>query len=193
MKNLSTDKRKRLLLVVLVTAIAVCGLWFGVIRTQQSASKNLAARRAAAESKRDQMEHLIKNASRIEADLAEAAKQLSNLENGMASGDLYSWVINAIRQFKMPYKVEVPQFSQIDGPRDMSMIPSFPYQQATLTVGGTAYFHDFGRFLSDFENQFPYFRLLNLNLEPLATVGQGDREKLSFKMDVAVLVKPSAS
>jgi hypothetical protein len=193
MNNLTKNKRNRLIGVVLATVLVMSGLWFGLISFQQQRLAAIAGRRTVAERQRDVMEQTIRNASRIEADLVESGKQLSTLEGGMASGDLYSWVINTIRQFKTPYKVEVPQFSQIDGPRDMSMIPSFPYQQATLTVGGTAFFHDLGRFIADFENQFPYFRVLNLNLEPFAAVGQGDHEKLSFKMDIAVLVKPSAS
>ena len=71
-----------------------------------------------------------------EAELDQANKQLAAAEADMASGDLYSWAINNIRQFKQPYKVEMPQFSTIDGPKDFFMLPSFPYKQATLTVAG---------------------------------------------------------
>ena len=38
---------------------------------------------------------------------------------------------------------------------DVNLLPNFPYKQATLTVAGTAHFHDLGRFLADFENQIP--------------------------------------
>ena len=47
--------------------------------------------------------------------------------------------------------------------------------------------------VADFENQFPYLRVLNLSLEPSSAAAGNDREKLSFKMEVAALVKPSTS
>src|SRR5262249_42022576 len=155
-----------------------------LISAQQKKLHLIAAKRKVAEVKRDFEQKAIRDSGRVEANLADSSKKLADLESGMASGDLYSWVINTIRQFKAPYKIEIQQFSQIDGPKDMPMFPYYPYQQATLTVGGTAYFHDFGRFIADFENQFPYFRILNLDLEPQPALNTGgDREKLSFKMD----------
>ncbi|PWU21922.1 MAG: hypothetical protein C5B50_00590 [Verrucomicrobia bacterium] len=194
MKNLPKDKKNRLIAVVAITVVALGGIWYGPIRLQQKKLEIIAVKRAAAERKRDFMQKTIQSAGRIETSLADASKKLNEFESGMASGDLYSWVINTIRDFKSPYKVEIPQFTQIDGPKDMTMLPNFPYQQATLTVAGTAYFHDFGRFVADFENQFPYFRVLNLNLEPLSGGPTAvDHEKLSFKMDLSVLVKPNAS
>src|ERR1051326_2430139 len=107
----------------------------------------------------------------------------------MASGDLYSWMVNNIRRFKLPYKIDLPQFSQPEV-KEMTLIPKFPYKQATLTVGGTAFFHDLGKFLADFENNFPYFRVLNLDMEPMPSVMGGDKEKLTFKMDIVALIKP---
>jgi hypothetical protein len=70
------------------------------------------------------------------------------------------------------------------------MLPNFPYKQATLTIGGTAHFHDFGKFVADFENQFPYMRLMNVTLEPASGVLAADKERLSFRMEIATLVKP---
>ncbi len=111
----------------------------------------------------------------------------------MASGDLYAWAITTLRTFKLGYKVEIPQFSTIDGPKDVNLLPAFPYKQISLTVGGTATFHEFGRFVADFENQFPHMRLLNLSLEPGGLQAGGESSTLSFKMEIAALVKPTAS
>jgi Tfp pilus assembly protein PilO len=112
----------------------------------------------------------------------------------MATGDLLSWTINTLRQFKLAYKIDLAQFSQIDGPRDTSAIADFPYQQATLTVAGAGRYHDLGRFFADFENQFPYIRLQNLSIEPApSSQASEEKEKLSFRMDVVSLVKPGAN
>jgi Tfp pilus assembly protein PilO len=191
MKKLSTEKQKQLLLIVLLTVGAMIGTAYGLIKPEfQKRDKLLQARRAA-ENRLQQMKQTIEHADQIEAQLCETRKQLDKIEEGMASGDLYSWAINTIRQFKLPYKVEIPQFSQIDGPREMSMLAGFPYKQATITIAGSGSFYEFGKFVSDFENQFPYNRLLNLSLEPTGGVGSGDREKLSFKLQIATLVKPT--
>ena len=140
-----------------------------------------------------QFQEAIRNGAQLEAELDRATRQLAAAEADMASGDLYSWAINTIRQFKLPYKVEMPQFSTIDGPKDFFMLPEFPYKQATLTVAGTAHFHDFGRFLADFENHFSHICVLNLGLDLNPSPAAGDQETLSFKMDIVTLVKPNPS
>jgi hypothetical protein len=193
MKNLPKEKRNQLILAVMLTGIVLSSLWFGLIGFQQQSLRTIANNREVAARKFKLMEQTIKNASQIETDLGEDAKQLAQLENGMVSGDPYSWAINTIKQFKASHRVEIPQFSGIDGPKDVSLLPGFPYKQATMTVGGTALFHDFGRFVADFENQFPYARILNLDLEPFTGMATTGREKLSFRLDIVMLVKPSAS
>jgi hypothetical protein len=191
MKKLSTEKQKQLVLVVLLTVGTMIGTAYGLIKPEFQRREKLAQARHASERRLQQMKQSIEHADLIEAQLCETKKQLDKIEESMASGDLYSWAINTIRQFKLGYKVEIPQFSQIDGPREMSMLASFPYKQATITIGGSASFYEFGRFVSEFENTFPYARLLNLTLEPISGVASGDKERLSFKMQIAALVKPT--
>jgi Tfp pilus assembly protein PilO len=193
MKRLPKEKRNHLVLVGLLTGIALVGVWFGVIKYQKQNLASLAARKQAATLKLELVKKAVGDAERIEIQLCEVDKRLARLEEGMASGDLYSWVITAIRQFKLPYKVEIPQFSQIDGPKETNLLPRFPYKQATITVAGTARFHDLGKFIADFENQFPYMRLVNLSMEPAPAFAVADRERLSFRMDIITLVKPGAA
>lgn len=193
MNKLSTEKRKQLVLVALVATAAVAGIAYGLIKPEYQRRARLVESRKAAQQRLEQMKQTIENADQIETQLCDTKKQLEKIEEGMATGDLYSWAINTIRQFKLAYKLDIPQFSQIDGPRDMSMLAGFPYKQASVGIGGTATYYELGRFVSDLENQFPYARLSNLTLEPIAGVGAGDREKLSFKVQITALVKPGAS
>ena len=192
MKRLSKEKKNQLALVGIVTAIVMAGLWFGLISVQQNKAAKISRDCEAAEQKLALVRKSIQDSEQLAAQVAEVAAKLGKLEAGMATGDLYSWAINSLRQFKTPYKVEIPQFSQIDGPKDTTMLAGFPYQQATLTIGGTAYFYDFGRFLADFENAFPYIRVQNLQLEPMSAMASNDAEKLTFRMDIITLVKPEA-
>lgn len=193
MKNLSKEKRNQLILVVLGTVGILAGIWLGLINSQQEALRALAASQQTARGKLQQVRQTIEVAEAIESHLQQGNAQLASIEAGMASGDLYSWAINTVRQFKLPYKVEIPQFSQIDGPKEVNMLPAFPYRQVNMTISGTALFYDFGKFVSDFENKFPYVRVLNLTLEPASSAVATERERLSFKMEVAALVKPAAS
>ncbi len=192
MKKLIRQKRKQLILVSLVTLLTLAGAYNYLIRSQQEGLHKLAAQKAEAQQKHDSMKRAVASADDIDSQLGVLQGRLNKLEDKMASGDLYSWAINTVRQFKLSYKLDIPQFSQIDGPRDVTLIPKFPYQQASLSVAGTGQFQDLGRFIADFENDFPHMRILNLVLEPESTLNESS-EKLSFKMDIVALVRPNAS
>ena len=193
MKSLSKDKRNQLVLVIVATGGVLAGLWFGLIRSQEQTLQQLAQSKLSAEQKLDQVKQAIETADAVEVQLGEASKRVAKIESTMASGDLYLWTINTLRQFKPGYRVEIPQFSQIDGPKDMNLLPAFPYKQANMTISGSALFTDFGRFVADFENQFPYMRVINLSLEPNPSTSPADKERLSFRMEIATLVKNTAS
>ncbi len=193
MRKLSKEKRQQLIIVTLLILGVLAGVFWGVIQPQNRKREELKLARDAAERRLQQVRQTVENADRIEAELAEAGKRLAQIEETMASGDLYSWAINTIRQFKLSYHVDIPQFSQIDGPRDVPLFAGFPYKQANLTISGSAYYADFGHFVADFENQFPYIRLQNLTLEPAPGQGGNDKEKLIFKLELAALVKPAGS
>jgi hypothetical protein len=191
--KISKEKRQKLVVVGMLTAGAVIGLWLGVIRAQQQSLKALGEKTKHAASTLQLMKQTIQSAERLQSQLAEGETKLGKMEEGMATGDLYSWAITTIRQFKLPYKVDVPQYSQIDGPKDVTLLPQFPYKQVTMTIGGTAQFYDLGKFLADFENQYPYLRVQNLTLEPVSGLLATERERLSFKLDIVMLVKPTTT
>jgi Tfp pilus assembly protein PilO len=192
-KKLPKEKRNALILVVIVTVAVLNGLGFGLVKYQFGKLAELRGKRDAAQQKLEKMRNAVKNADRVEADLADSKKVLDGLEEDMASGDLNAWVINSLRTFKAGYKVEMPQFSPLGPVTDVQLIPGFPYKQATITVAGTAHFHDFGKFLADFENQHPHIRVLNLTLDGSPNAASDEMEKLNFKMEISTLVKPNAS
>ena len=193
LSKLPKEKLNRLILVILATLIAIAGLYFGLIRRQNENLVRLAQQKAAAAKKLQVIREALHRADQIKAQLDEAKTALTGAESDIASGDLYAWVIDWLRQYKAPYKVEIPQFSQLGAPADVNLLPRFPYKQTTLTVAGTAHYHDLGRFLSDLENQFPHVRLLNLSLDVNAVSTSVETETLSFKLDIVTLAKPNPS
>jgi hypothetical protein len=137
------------------------------------------------------MQKVIVGASEVEAALKNATNQLNKIESTMATGDLFSWIVSAIHQFNVPsYKVDMPQIGapMVD---KVSMFPTFPYKQAVVSVSGSAYYYELGKFIADLENHFPYMRVQNLTLDPGSGTTAEEHEKLSFHMEIVTLVKPN--
>ena len=192
-RKLPKEKQSHLILVALVTLIAIAGLYFALIRRQHESIAQLKSQKVAAAKKLKVVLDSLHRADSIKADLDTAKTKLTAAESDIASGDLYAWVINSLRDFKTAYKVEIPQFSQLGSPVDVNILPNFPYKQATLTVAGHAHFEELGRFLADFENKFPHVRLVNLSVDANAGSLMAEPEVLSFKLDIITLVKVNPS
>ncbi|SPE59395.1 conserved exported hypothetical protein [Verrucomicrobia bacterium] len=193
LRKLPKEKRTHLILAILVTLVAVGAVGY-LIHYQQGRVEALRQKRLAVEAKLRQVQDAVKHTQQIETDLSELGKTLGDLEGDIATGDWYSWVVNTLRRFKAAYKVDLPQVSPISAPSDVNLLAGFPYKQVTFTVTGAAHFHDFGRFLADFENQFPHMRVLDLNVELNgSTAAPDEQESISFKMQIATLVKSTTS
>ena len=192
MKKLSKEKRLHLILVGIGTLAVMAGLWFGLITMQEGKKKEIAEKSQSVQQEIDKIQKVVVEAHEVELALSGATNRLNKIENNMAAGDLFSWVVSAIKQFNVPsYKVEMPQIgAPVVG--EVRMFPDFPYTQAVVTVSGSAYYYEFGKFLADLENHFPYLRVQNLNLDPGMAGNADEREKLSFRMEIVTLVKPHA-
>ncbi len=189
--RLSKEKRNQFVLVLLITVALLAGLGLGLIRYQLTSLSRLAEKKTTAEKKLQRMQEAVNQAARTSAELAQARKTLAAMESDIASGDLYSWFLTTIRRFRAPYKVEIPAFAPIGPTTEVNLLANFPYKQTTLSVAGSAHYHDLGRFLADFENRFPHIRVSNLSLDLDAAAAEP--ETLSFRMDIIALVKSNPS
>ena len=189
MNKLPKEKRDHLILVVIATVAAVAVLWFLILSSQQKSLIAMRNKTTEAQAKVAKAEDALKKGSVLDNQLAAASQQLRAIEDSMASGDMYSWVITTMKNFIGGHNVSLPLFSrEVVG--EVSMIPKFPYKAATFQLKGSAYYHDFGKFLADFENSFSYVRVQNLEFAPTTT--GDDREKLDVKFEIVTLIKPSA-
>jgi hypothetical protein len=197
MKSLSKDKRNRLVLVAIGTVGVIAGLWQGVIGAQRNSLEDVMKKMSDEKIKIDNGQRLVASAGQFQKNLETTTRRLQDIEDTMASGDMYSWFIQTVNKFKEGYRVQIPQYSR-EVPVDVGLLARFPYKAVLFNLRGTAYFHDFGRFIADFENRFPYFRVQNIELEPVtasAANGAGtnpseENEKLAFRMEVVTLVQP---
>jgi len=187
--KLTRQKQQQLVLVGMLTLMVCGGVWFGLIRYQDRRLADTATKVEQARSKQSDTRKLINQRERIAADLGASAQKLAAIEDTFAEGDLYSWFIIKLREFQLSHGVETPQINrEVVG--DMNLLPEFPYRQATYSVRGTGYYEELGRFISDFENRFPYFRLLNLEVDADGGASP-DGEKITFRVDVSTLIKPA--
>jgi Tfp pilus assembly protein PilO len=187
MKRLSKEKRDKLILVCVITLMVLAGLWFLVIRSQQESLRSLREQKTTKETKTGEMHEKIKGASAIATQLDEVNAKLAEKEQDMVSGDYYASLVNTIRKFKLPYKLDIPQFSPAASVADVDLLPKFPYKQVRIAISGTGYYEEIGKFIADFENEYTASRIVNLELTP-ATGTVDAKEKLSFRMEIVSLV-----
>jgi len=192
MKDLPKEKRDRLILIALGTVVCVFVLWYLLIKAQQQTRETVQKQIREQQTKVDNAQRLVSATAEVQKKLEASTHELQGIEEGMASGDMYSWIILTINKFRADRKVDIPQFSR-EVPTEVGVLPKFPYRAALFNVRGTAYFHDFGKFIADFENAFPFIRIQNLELEAAASssaTSTGDPEKLAFRMEIVTLVNP---
>ena len=132
----------------------------------------------------------IKQSDAMANALGEVSRQLNHAEEDVATGDVYAWTYDTLRRFKSTYHVDIPSIGQPTF-SEADLIPNFPYRQVKLTLNGSAYYHDLGKFASDFENNFPHMRLVNLVIESANYSPNNPTERVNFHMDVVTLVKPN--
>jgi hypothetical protein len=186
--KLPPAKRNQLLGVILATAGLICAVYFLLIQPQNQKNVNLGLDIAKETQRLQQYKTAIKQMETTTNTLAELTSQLNRAEEDVASGDLYAWTVDTIRRFKAAYHVDIPTTGQ-PTQSDCDLIGNFPYKQIRFSLNGTAYYHDLGRFISDFENKFPHCRVLNLTADPNGLSSSGN-EKLNFQMEIVALVKP---
>lgn len=192
MKGLSKDKRDRLILVAIGTLAIIVGLWYGVITQQRKALGRIAERAREQQTKVDNGQRLVTSSGDLQQNVEKANAKLRAVEQTMASGDMYSWIILTVNKFRADRQVDIPQFSR-EVTTEVGVLPRFPYRAALFNVRGTAFYHDFGKFVADFENTFPFLRVQNVELEPAGSSSATqtpDSEKLAFKMEIVALINP---
>jgi hypothetical protein len=188
MKKLPKEKRNHVFLVLLIMA-GLVSTWVFVVLQSQLDARHRAGQDLATHIERFKgMSNQLQLAGEFQRQTELAARKLDAREIHMASGDVFSWAVATIKDFKQNRNVDLPQISQPSITKN-TLLPGFPYDQVKLTVAGTAFFHDLGVFISDFENEFPYARITNVDIQPAS---KGD-EKLNFRMDLIFLVKPEQS
>jgi hypothetical protein len=184
--KLPVEKRNQLIAIAVGTVVALVVIWFFFISPRYAALNR--ARKAFVDTQKQSqmMDETVKRVGDTESELRNTSAALARAEADVASGDPNAWVYDLVRHFKENYKVDISVGGQTSI-SDMDLLPKFPYKQLRVSVNGTAYYHDLGNFIANFENNFPHIRLVGLAIDPSSSTD----EKLSFHMDIVALIKSS--
>ncbi len=145
---------------------------------------------AAGRSEQEAARRRIKMRPVFERELALAQGRLGEIEETMAAGDVYLWMVRVLDQSSEKFEVT---FNQVEAPQfePSQFMPSVPYEAARFTVSGRATYHEFGAFMADLENAYPLLRFHRLELEPFA-YGRPNPEEvglLRFQAELTVPVR----
>jgi hypothetical protein len=196
--KLSKEKRDKLILVSIVGLVALAGLYYFVILEQKKALTQAQSRIAAAKQNLARAESWVRMGNSIHLSLEENRALLRQREEQMAPVDMLKWFHDTLQGSLQNHQVRLEDIMRTPDIGPIGIFPQFPYQTATFTVRFSATYHDFGRFLADFENAFPYMRVQNLEISPSSslrtqTASLRRNETLHIQVKVVTLIRPAIS
>jgi Tfp pilus assembly protein PilO len=201
MSKLSKEKKDKLTLVIGATLGAIMLLYFLVISPQQAERRDQESKIATVRESVEKAERLLRMAPTVRANLNAKRELIEARHEHMAPLDKFKWFYNTLENFRAAYDVNLVDITREPEVAEVKVLPNFPYQSATFGVKLSASYHDFGRFLADFENRFPLMRVENLRMDMdpsskssqtnvTGTAAADAAERLAIAMRVVTLVKP---
>jgi hypothetical protein len=191
-------------MVILGAGGIAATIYFFVISSQNSALSDCSQKTDVTREKLAKAERWMRMVPTIQTKLDTARKELEVKQEGMAPMDKFKWFYDTLEPFLAQRQVRLTDVTREPELSDVGVMPKFPYQAATFGVKVSARYHDFGSFLADFENQFPYMRIKNLDLTSESVAKSDGRdvadvdarlrspESLNINMRVVTLVKPTS-
>lgn len=187
--NLSPEQKNSLVKLSALTVGVLIAVWLLLINPTRAGVEQKIKMQNALSEKIILKNKIVRTAEAGSTNYQESSARLAAIEDQMVSGDPYLWIIKTLGEFEVPDKVE---FSKYDPPKPVDpLLPNkVAYKSVSFTVAGTANYHEFGKFLASLENGYPHISVHRLDIEPVAGL-EGPDEKLSFQLELYVLVKPA--
>lgn len=210
MSSLSKEKRNQILLILGGTLGIFLLVYYFIIGSQSEKLMKLQGDIMISRNNIYTAESRIRLARRMSPELATLSEEVVTAEARMLPVEQLKgnkWLYDKLMKFKKDkYDIELTNISSQPLTGDLFLLlPNFSYSAAAYKVEMQAFFHEFGRFLADFENSFPFMRIDNLTLWPVATpsgaigptadvpedFGESeDLEQLGISLRIVVLYKP---
>jgi len=198
MTKISKTQRDQLIAVSFGAAAVIACLWYLVVLAQ---NKELAVANANCVKMKNTLKlasDKVRQADAVSAELAKNLDALRQREAGLApEREPFSWMAETLRAFWSPgndiHHYKSVSIADIKPPEitDKGVITGFPFKWARFHITGEGHYHDFGKFIADFENAFPYFRIVDLDI---AVPGlRRDADMLSYTFDIVTPQVPAAA
>jgi hypothetical protein len=187
--KISKEKQNVMVGIGMGTVMVIIAIYFVVIRAQGESLATASKAIADKEVEVNKAKAAIATAKVLLDDLMVITNRLSKDEIMMApANDKLAWFVGTLSTFTAKYQnqVNIPHKSQPQVTPVM-MYSSFPYASATFPIRGDAFFHQIGRFVSDLENQYPFFRIQRLQLSPAGADISDVPERLGFEIEITTL------
>jgi hypothetical protein len=197
MNNWPPETRSRLLFVLLLGGSLAALLWFSLIALLQGRVQMWTGRVELARMQLQVAQTSIDRADHYQGLVDTNLAAIRLLEDRMAHGDHYAWVINEVSE--LVGQVDIPgiELRNFQPPQvgDLDLPPNIPYRLGTFTVQGWAFYHAFGSFLAAFENSSPFVKVKSLSLESTSAGGArtDNPERLSFRLNFHTLVRTNSA
>jgi len=198
MIKFSKSQREQLIAVAVGAVAVIACLWYAVVLAQ---NKQLKAAEANCVKMRNTLKvgyDKVRQADVVEAEMARNLEALKQREAGLApEREPFSWMAEVLRNFWSPgndiHHYKTVTIADIKPPEisDKGVITGFPYKWAKFHITGEGHYHDFGKFIADFENAFPFFRIENLEIGVPSL--RKDPDMLAFNFDIVTPQVPSAA
>lgn len=191
MNKITKRQRDQLIGIAAGTVALMGGLWYVGVTNRQAELSHTEKSTAQMRDTLRKTEGTMRLSQEISEKLETRLQVLQKREAQLAPDrDAYGWLIVVINDFIKSRKgVNIQHISQAEV-SEVGIIPNFPYKWATFHLQGSGYYHDFGKFFADLENNYPSFRVQNLEMGG-STASGADAEKLGVQFDLVVPVKPS--
>jgi len=201
MSKLSKEKKDKLVLTCIGSLGTIAVLYFLVITDQKRETMDLDSKISAMRVKRDNAQKQVKRLSDTQGNLEEAKKILAQKQAEMPKPEEdHVWFLRIMEEMRPKYGLEVDDI-KTPAPTEAGVLPKFPFRAVALNVSMLGNYTDFGRFLADFENRFPYMRVEIMSIIPerggatstrpgeIAPVAAVNAGTLRFNYRVIALIK----
>jgi Tfp pilus assembly protein PilO len=169
-KKLPKEKKERLIAVCLGTGLLLALLNFFLIGFQQDRLAELERAISDRKDKVAKADQMVRMSARIAEKLEQTRKAVQEQEALMPSLDQYRWVVETIPPFMHARNVQFEECTPKPKVQNVTLLPKFStYKTAAFTIKASATFHDFGKFLAEFENQYQYVTIENLKIRPVGS------------------------
>lgn len=214
MIKLTPEKRDAIIKVAGGFLLGILVLWWFGVRGQQLELERLDQLIKESATAAEKASIYVKSGPRVMENLQATRTKLEFEEAGLAPIDRSyrrNWLLKEINNVisHAGASVDLDSITLME-PADLNaeLLPKFPFSASRFRVRMTAYYGDFGKFLADFENRFPYVRVQDFTIKPAEAVSSGVEvatdsslqgttqikevqvsEKLTFDFVVVTLIK----